>query len=159
MAEAPFDVGRAHRWFAVELNNLAWEYVEAPSRSDEDVQRMIHASHGACFHWLEVGDLLNHLRAQSLLATVYVTAGYPEAAVRHAQACLQLAQQAGEKQTAFDRACVHGSAAMAFQLAGDKTSTQQHSQALETACQAITDKGDIKVIDKLYRTPLTSGQP
>ncbi|MEX0776129.1 MAG: hypothetical protein WD042_10520 [Phycisphaeraceae bacterium] len=32
MTDALFDVKRAHRWFAVELNNLAWEHVEALSR-------------------------------------------------------------------------------------------------------------------------------
>ena len=39
---------------------------------------MIHAAHGACFHWLAAGDLLNHLRAQCLLATAYAKAGLAE---------------------------------------------------------------------------------
>jgi hypothetical protein len=34
-----------------------------------DLERMIHAAHAACFHWLQVGSLLNHLRAECLLAT------------------------------------------------------------------------------------------
>src|SRR5687768_7578725 len=90
MAEAPFDVARAHRWFAVELNNVAWELVEARERSTADAERMIHAAHGACFHWLQVGDLLNHLRAQCLITTAYLKAGIAEAAVRHATHCLEL---------------------------------------------------------------------
>ena len=35
MTQPPFDVQRAHRWFAVELNNLAWEIVEADSRTED----------------------------------------------------------------------------------------------------------------------------
>ena len=43
MATPPFDLARAHRWFAVELNNLAWDLVEAQERSASDIARMIHA--------------------------------------------------------------------------------------------------------------------
>src|SRR5262249_26385540 len=113
MAEPPFDVSRAHRWFAVELNNFAWDLVEKPERSADDVDRMIHAAHGACYHWLHAGNLLNHLRAQCLLATAYAAAGLPEPAVRHARRCLQLSEEAGDSQTTFDRATAHGSAALA----------------------------------------------
>src|SRR5688572_250021 len=114
MAEPPFDVTRAHRWFAVELNNLAWELVEAPERSAADVGRMIDAAHGGCFHWLQVGDPLNRLRAQCLLAPAYAKAGLVGEAVRHAQRCLELSREAGDTQSAFDRATAHGSAAVAF---------------------------------------------
>src|SRR5688572_3808946 len=92
MTTPPFDVERAHRWFAIELNNLTWGLVEAAERSPDDVEKMIHAAHGACFHWLQVGNLLNHLRAQCLLATVYAKAGLAESAVRHAEKCLQLSE-------------------------------------------------------------------
>lgn len=75
MADAPFNVARAHSWFAVELNNLAWDCVENKDRSEEQLELMIHAAHAACYHWLQTGTALNHLRAQCLLATAYATAG------------------------------------------------------------------------------------
>ena len=78
-------MSRAHGWLAVELNNLAWQLVEAGHRSPADAERMIHAAHGVCFHWLQVGNLLNHLRAQWLLTTAYAKEGLAEAAVRHAE--------------------------------------------------------------------------
>src|SRR5688500_14728068 len=118
MADAPFDLQKAHRWFAVECNNLAWELADAPSRTPEQAERMVHAAHAACFHWLHAGDLLNHLRAQVLLATAYDAAGLAEAAVRYAEKCLELSDQAGEKQTAFDRATAYGCAARAYASAG-----------------------------------------
>ena len=68
MPEAPFDLNQAHRWFAIELNNLAWACVESTDRDEETTDRAIHAAHAACYHWLQVGDPLNHQRAQCLLA-------------------------------------------------------------------------------------------
>jgi hypothetical protein len=47
MADPPFDIEHAHRWFAVELNNIAWNLVESPHRSPTDNERMINAAHAA----------------------------------------------------------------------------------------------------------------
>ena len=153
MAEPPFDATRAHRWFAVELNNLAWELVEAVGRSPADTERMIHAAHGACFHWLQVGNPLNHLRAECLLATTYAKAGLVEAAIRHAQRCLELSHEAGDTQSAFDRATAHGCAAVAL-AAGGRTdeARAQHELAL-AAAQRFDDPEDRPVFDRLYPGP------
>jgi hypothetical protein len=149
----PFDVKVAHRWFAVELNNQAWNLVEAEKRSAADVERMIHAAHGACFHWLEAGDLLNHLRAQSLLATVYATAGLPESAVRHAERCLALSREAGDRQTAFDRATAHGCASSAYKLAGRLDEARAEHQLALSAAEKFDDPSDLPVFARLYPAP------
>ena len=36
MTAHPFDLAKAHRWFAVEFNNLAWELYELPARTAEE---------------------------------------------------------------------------------------------------------------------------
>ncbi|MEM1445789.1 MAG: hypothetical protein AAGF84_07035 [Planctomycetota bacterium] len=156
MAEPPFDLKKGHRWFAVELNNLGWAYVEADSVTDEQAERMVHAAHGACFHWLEAGDLLNHLRAQCLLASAYTAAGLPDSAVRHADKCLALSVEAGDTQTDFDRACVHGCAALAFSQAGEPDKAKPHGDALEKAFARLK-ANDQEVIERLYRGPLSTG--
>jgi hypothetical protein len=153
MTDAPFDVRQAHRWFAVEWNNLSWDYVEAASRTADQVEQMIHAAHGACLHWLAAGDLLNHLRAQCLLATAYVTAGYPESAVRHAEKCLTLSQQAGDTQTHFDRASTHGCAALAFALADQTQRSTEQYHALQIAFAMLEEADEKEVIQRHYLTP------
>lgn len=150
MADAPFDVARAHRWFAVELNNVSWDLVEKAERSAEELERMIHAAHGACFHWLHAGNLLNHQRAQNLLATAYVRARLTESAVRHAERCLQLSAEAGETQTTFDRATAHGCAAAAFALAGRKETAKQQETLARTAAEKFDDADDRRVFENLY---------
>ena len=150
MAEAPFDVKRAHRWFAVELNNLAWELIEAPQRDDAQIEQMINAAHGACFHWAQVGDILNQLRGEQLLASAYVTAILPVSAVRHAKRAVTLLKQVGDKATPFDVACTHGCAGAAFALAGEDPQAKDHLVALRDAVDKLEHEGEKKVIRNLY---------
>ena len=118
MADAPFDVARVNRWFAVETNNMAWELVEAKTRSAADVENMIDAAHAACFHWKHVGNSLNYLRAQTLLVTAYVRSGRAEPARYHADRCLRASDTLGDEQTRWDRACTYACVAEALEVAG-----------------------------------------
>ncbi|MFT3788758.1 MAG: hypothetical protein QM770_21745 [Tepidisphaeraceae bacterium] len=153
MSASSFNVRRAHQWFAIELNNLAWDLVEANERSPADAERMIHAAHGACFHWLEVGELVNHLRAQCLLAAAYAKASLAESAVRHAEQCLRLSREAGDKQSAFDRASAHGCASNAYTLAGRMDDARTvYERALEAA-KGFDDPDDRPVFERLFPRP------
>ena len=153
MATAPFDVRRAHRWFAVELNNLAWDLVEQPDRDREGTERMIHAAHGACFHWLQVGDLLNHLRAQCLLTTAYARAGLAESALRHAERCLELSKEAGDSQMAWDLAMTHGCASLAFAVAGRLDEARgQHIFAMNVVA-SFDDPSERSLFERLFPPP------
>ena len=149
MAEPPFDVPKAHRWFAVEFNNQAWDLLEKPDRTADQTERMIHVAHAACFHWLQAGNLLNHLRAQCLLATVYARAGLGEAAVRHAEKCLALSSEAGETQTPFDLATAHGCAVVAYRSAR-KSSLVDASKLLAIAAADKLTEDDRAVFNSLY---------
>jgi hypothetical protein len=152
MPEPPFDLAKAHRWFAIELNNLAWDLLENESRSAEDAERMVHAAHASVHHWLQVGTALNHQRGQCLLATAYAAAQLPEAAVRHAERCLALSRQNGAEQTPFDLATAYGSAAQAYAAMGNQAKAQAlYSKSREYV--AALDSADQAVFSKLYAEP------
>jgi hypothetical protein len=114
---------------------------------------MIHAAHAACFHWLEVGNLLNHLRAQCLLATAYGKVGLAEAAVRHAERCLALSAEAGDTQTAFDRATAHGCASLAYSSIGRSGDARAEYDTALAATVHFDDPGELAVFQRLYPAP------
>jgi hypothetical protein len=154
MKGAPFDVSAGHRWFAVELNNFAWDLVEADQPSPEQVERMLHAAHGACFHWLVVGGPIQHMRAQCLLATAYAKAALPEAAVRHAERCLALGDDpATADQTPFDRATAHGCASAAYRLAGRRADAAREYQAALHSAVSFQDAEETATFERLYPAP------
>ena len=147
----PFDLDKAHRWFAVEFNNRAWDLVEKDGRTADETQDMLHAAHAAAVHWKAVGTPLNQQRAENLLATVYLKAGRAEPALRHAQRCLALSEQnaAAGSESPFDRATALGCAARAHQLAGDANEAER-LMALATAAAEKLDGDDRPVFEKLY---------
>ncbi len=149
MADAPFDLEKAHRWFALELNNLSWDLFEAPDRSGEADQQMIHAAHAAYHHWQQVGKPINQLRALSLLAYVYAAVGLGDSAQRYGEQCLELSEQGVEEQSAFDRATALACAGRAAACAGNADEADQYRQKAGEAAKAIEDKDEMQVFEKL----------
>jgi len=151
MAEPPFDLARAHRWFGVEFNNRAWELVEKEGRSAVEVEEMLHAAHAAAIHWQQVGAPINGQRAEVLLATAYAAVGRWDTALRHAQKALVLSETtaADGSEHAFDRASTLAIAARAHQALGDALEGERLlALALRTADALPAD--DRIVFDKLY---------
>jgi hypothetical protein len=150
MAEPPFDLAKAHRWFAVELNNLAWELYELPARTAEETERMIDAAHASVHHWRQVGTVLNALRGQVLLASCSVAAGYAESAVRYAYRALEMRSHA-EGATPFDRVSVLGSAAGAMALGNKTAEAHRLRDEAKTALTQLTSEDDRRVARQLWK--------
>jgi hypothetical protein len=149
MSEPPFDVAEAHRWFAIEFNNRAWDLVENEGRTADQTQEMIDAAHAAACHWQAIGTSLNAQRAEGLLATAYLKAGRAEPALRHAQRGLALSEQNAAEETGFDRATTLAAAARAHGLAGDVAEAERLF-ALATAAAEKLEADDREVFEKLY---------
>jgi hypothetical protein len=149
MPESPFDLAKAHRWFAIECNNSAWDLVEKAGRSADEAERMIRLAHAAAFHWDAVGTDLNRQRAENLLASVYAAAEIPKAAVYHAERCLSLSVKNAKEETPFDRATALGCAAQAHALAGDAAQAERLRTLAKAASQQLEEE-DRGGFEKLY---------
>ena len=149
MPQPPFDLAKAHRWFAVECNNHAWDLIEKPSRTADENQQMIHLAHASLWHWQAAGNSLNLQRSENLLATVYAAAGEGSAAVRHAERCLSLSVENVKEESPFDRATALGCAARAHALAGDAAQADR-LRTLALAAAAALDDEERGVFEKLY---------
>jgi hypothetical protein len=151
MPEPPFDAALAHRWFAIELNNRAWDLVEATSRSAQEQDEMIHAAHAACYHWRQVGTPINRLRALCLLASAYNARGDYAGALRHARDCCELSEQNPEQQTQFDRATAYGCLAQAHAGAGNVAEAQRYSQLARDAAAKLDDPADRELFERMFK--------
>jgi tetratricopeptide (TPR) repeat protein len=149
MAEPPFDLAQAHRWFAVDLNNRAWDLVEAKSRTAEEAEEMLHAAHAACYHWRQIGAPINHLRALCLLATAYNVCGDYASALRFARNCCALSEQNPEQQTPFDRATAYGCLARALAGSGQNDEARRCTQLAREAAAQLEDPADREVFERL----------
>jgi hypothetical protein len=150
MSELPFDLAKAHRWFAVEFNNLAWELCELPARTAEETERMIDAAHASVHHWRQAATVLNALRGQVLLTSCYVSSSQGEGALRHAYRALELLCAADEA-TPFDRVSALGSAAGAMALAGKAADAQRLRGEACAALAQLTEEDDRRVAAQLWK--------
>ena len=60
MAQKPdFDLTAAHRYFAAECFNRAWDLIDKPVRTPEEDQDMIHLNQASLYHWSQREDCTN----------------------------------------------------------------------------------------------------
>ncbi len=137
--EKTYTESEAHRHFAAKLNGEVWGLLEKTDRTRAEEEIMIHSAHASCRHWLAAGTGVHHQRAEWMLARVYSELGLAEAALRHANRCLELTQEHAGLMEDFDRAYAHEAMARANAVAGNRGQALEHLQLAEAAGQAIAD--------------------
>jgi hypothetical protein len=147
----PADLQSAHRWFAVEFNNLAWSLIESPARTVDETETLIHAAHASVHHWIQIGTLTHAMRGLCLLSTAYVAARDAPAALKYARRCVTLLEQGPPGHTDFDRATALGCLAHALALANDPSASSALAEA-QRAADAL-DADDRAVFEQLYVQP------
>ena len=142
MAEPPFDLDSAHRWFGIELNNSIMDALEAGRVTPETAESHIHAAHASCWHWMQVGTAANHGRGEFAVASVYAAAGLGEAALRHARRYLELVEAHPEEMADWDAAFACDALARAHAASGDLDSARQARDQARAAGEAIAGEED-----------------
>jgi hypothetical protein len=150
MAIPTFDLSTAHRWFAAELNNNLWRAMEAGRWSADEAEQSIHAAHASCHHWMQVGNISHHARAECLVANVYAAAGFGESALRHALRCQELIEDSPHAFEDWDFAFAYDALARAFTLTGDTGEAEHSLQQAQTVGDAIVDEEDRSIFLKWF---------
>lgn len=152
MAEAPFEVDKAHRWFGIDLNNSTMDALDAGLVTPETCEPYIHAVHASCYHWMQVGTVANHARGEFAVASVYAAAGLGEAALRHARRCLGLIESNPDKVEDWDKAFAIDSLARAYAAAGDMEAAREAKSRAQAAGEAIFDEEDRDIFLRWFRS-------
>jgi hypothetical protein len=74
------------------LFNRVWQFIDNKDRSEADELEMIHAAHASRWHWQQAGGPKQWAIGEWQCARVYCEVGFPELAIFHAQACLELTE-------------------------------------------------------------------
>lgn len=146
------DIERAHRWFAVEYNNRAWNLLERTDRSEEENEFMVHSAHASLLHWKEVGTRINALRAYYLLAYAHAAAGEGSAAIRYGDRSLALMQDDPEGLADWDVAFTYDAVARAHTAAGNPEPARDYRQKAQSAGEQIADEEDRKIFTATFNT-------
>ena len=140
----------SHRKFAVDLFNLVWDLLDRGERTKEEDDRMLHAAHASRFHWGEIGTPLEFERGEWQISRVYAVLNRPQAAIYHAQRCLDIctANQIGD----FDIAFAYEALARAYAIAGESEKSREYVRLAQQAGEQIEDEGNREYFSSELRT-------
>lgn len=148
--QPPFELPKAHRWFAVELNNLCWDMLDLPQRNDEQRETMLDAAHGARWHWRQVGGPENEARARCMLACAHAAGGSAELALGYARGCLELVESHREVMADWDAPFAYDCLARAHAAAGQHAEAQSCRQQAAELGRKIADAGDREFFERWH---------
>ena len=77
---------------AAKLFNRAWQLIENTDRTEAEELEMIHSAHASRLHWQQIGGPKEWAIGEWQCARVYCEVGFPESAIFHAQACLEIVE-------------------------------------------------------------------
>ena len=141
-----------HRRLGVDLYNKAWSLIEKEDRSREEDDELLHCAHASAYHWLQVGKQANRARSEWQCSRVNVVLGRPEAAIAHAERCLELVEGAPDHMEEFDLPSAYEALARAHALAGDGARAKQFHDLGLAATSVMKDEDDRRHLEEDFST-------
>ena len=133
MAEATSEVD--HRQLGVDLYNHTWTLLEKEDRTRDDDDELLNTTHASAYHWSRAAGTgpQNAARSQWQISRVNAVLGRGDAALYHAERCLELCTENGIGD--WDLAAAYEAVARAHKVAGNEA---EYRRNLELGREALT---------------------
>lgn len=131
-----------HRQLGVELYNATWKLLEQETRTPADDDAMLDATHASAYHWsrAEGAGPVNAARSHWQISRVNSVLGRGEAALYHAQRCLEIYTEHGIGD--WDLASAYEALARAHRVAGNDAEQRRNLELGREALAQIADDED-----------------
>lgn len=145
----PEEIALWQKRLAAQANNRAWALAESLSRTPQEDEEMLQASHAAMYFWKMVGNTSNHAHAAQLVAHVYALLGLPGPAKHYLKQCQSffLDQECAPWEQAFARAVTANVAA----AAQEHESHASNYRLAEGLIASLADEEDRKILNATMR--------
>ena len=143
-AEPAFDVKAAHRYFAADCFNKAWDLIEKESRTPEEDRLMVSLNQASIYHWTEREDCGNQQMSVGYwqASRIHALLSHPAEAARYAEICLEYSRELPP----FYHAYAYEALARGAVLAGDRDGAQEHAAKAMTLVDQIEDKAERELL-------------
>ena len=141
-----------HKRLGIDLFNKTWTFLDMESRTREEDDEMLHCTHASAFHWFHVGTQANRARSEWQVSRVNAVLGRPEAAVAHAERCLELVEGAPDQVEEFDLPAAYEALARAHLAAGHREEAAHWAELGRSATAQIEDDEDRAVMEADFAT-------
>ncbi|MFN7954112.1 MAG: hypothetical protein U0610_20475 [bacterium] len=143
-AKPTFDVLAAHRFFAADCFNKAWNLIEKQDRSPAEDRQMIALNQASIFHWTQRPDCApkNLSIGYWQASRIHVLLGLVGEAKRYGQICLDLSQGLD----AFYLGYAHEALARAEMAAGRQAEASAHLAKARALANQIADPAERELL-------------
>jgi hypothetical protein len=141
-----------HKRLGIDLFNRTWTFLDMENRTREEDDEMLHCAHASAYHWLQVGTQANRARSEWQCSRVNAVLNRPEAAVAHAERCLELVETAPDEMEEFDLPAAYEALARAHLVAGNAAEAKRFYDLGVAATARIADEEDRQIIEKDFAT-------
>mgnify|MGYP001310921373 CR=1 FL=1 len=148
--EADFDLQVAHKYFAVECFNRAWDYIDKPTRTRDENDKMLELSLASLWHWRQREDCTqtNLSIGYWQVSRVYALMGQTEQARHYGEVCLEFSLTEGV--LPFYRGYAYEALARAEATAGNQEAMQSYlDQARQVAEGSPVERAKKQLLDDL----------
>jgi hypothetical protein len=135
-----------HRRLGVDLFNHTWTLLEKPDRTPSEDDELLHATHASAYHWSRVGAPENLARAEWQVSRVNAVLARGEAALHHAQRCLDHCLEHGIGD--WDLAYAYEALARAHKVAGDEAEYRRNLELAREAGTRIAEDDDREHLER-----------
>jgi len=141
-----FDLQAAHRYFAIECFNQAWELIDKSNRTPEEDEQMLRLSLASHYHWTQRDDYSATSKSTAYWQTsrIYALLGQGEAARRYGQLCLEASQEQGV--APFFLGYAYEALARAEAITGDREKMEAYLSEAHKAAEQVSEPDDRKVL-------------
>jgi len=139
MPAAPtFDLAAAHKYFAADCFNKAWDLIEKPERTSEDDRLMVALNQASIFHWLNRADCTSENLSVGFwqASRIQTLLGRADEARRHAETCLSYSHSLKPFYVGY----AYEALARAEFMAGDLATGEAHLQHAQRHAASIENK-------------------
>ncbi|UCC44123.1 MAG: hypothetical protein JSU65_13585 [Candidatus Zixiibacteriota bacterium] len=139
-----FDIEAAHKYFAANCFNKAWDLIDKARRSEEEDEQMLQMNQASLYHWLQRKDCnpVNLSVGYWQTSRIYALLGRPDEAVKYGLLCLKYAKG----QDPFYIGYAYEALARAEMMAGNTDKAREHLARAKEAAGAEPDEDNRKML-------------
>lgn len=145
-AALSFDLAAAHKYFAADCFNKAWDLIDKPERAPEEDRLLVALNQASVFHWLNRPDCtaenlsVGYWQASRIQALL----GNATEARRHAETCRGYSQALGPFYVGY----AYEALARAEFLAANAVKAREHLKSARSHAAHIENKDDLAMLLK-----------
>jgi hypothetical protein len=143
-----FDLKAAHKYFSAECFNRAWDFIDKPTRSTGDGDRMLQLSMASLWHWTQREDCspTNLSVGYWQVSRAYALLRQADQARHYGQLCLESSQ--GEGVEPFYRGYAYEALARAELVADNEDGMEKYLIQAHQVATALADPNEKKQLLK-----------